>query len=148
VHGHWNYIRTAKYILATFWKEMLFYTIQVMYQRWNGYTGTSLYEYDSLAVWDTLFTSCVMLPGIFEQGLSADTLLAVPELYKYGQDTRGFNVKKYFSWMAVATCEGLIIYFLVYILYGVAHITTDQSLFSIRDLKFSACAVCIDFKLL
>ncbi len=63
VHGHWNYIRTAKFILLTFWKEMLFYSIQVMYQRWNGYTGTSLYESDSLTVWNTLFTSLpVILP--------------------------------------------------------------------------------------
>ena len=32
VHGHWNYIRTAKYMLLTFWKEMIFYSIQVLYQ--------------------------------------------------------------------------------------------------------------------
>lgn len=149
VHGHWNYARTAKYVLATFWKEMLFYSAQVMYQRWNGYTGTSLYESDSLAVWNTLFTSlCVMLPAIFEQDLSADTLLAMPELYKYGQDSKGFSVTKYFSWMAVAICEGLIIYFTAYILYGVAQITIDQGLFAFGDLAFSACAVFINFKLL
>ena len=149
VHGHWNYIRTAKYVLATFWKEMVFYSVQVIYQRWAGYTGTSLYESDSLAVWNTLFTSlCVIVPGIFEQDLSAATLLAVPELYKYGQDSRAFNLKKYFSWMAVAVCEGMMIYFMVYILYGTAHTTRDQTLFAIGDLAFSACAVFINFKLL
>ena len=44
VHGHWNYDRTAKFILWTFWKEMFFYMMQALYQRCDGYTGTSLYE--------------------------------------------------------------------------------------------------------
>lgn len=42
VHGRWNYIRTCKYTVGTFWKEMLFYLTQALYQRWAGYTGTSL----------------------------------------------------------------------------------------------------------
>ncbi len=79
VHGRWNYIRTGKYILATFWKEMVFYLVQALYQRYNGYTGTSLYESWSLTVFNTLFTSLpVILLGIFEKDLRADTLLAVP----------------------------------------------------------------------
>lgn len=82
VHGRWNYLRTGKYVLATFWKEIVFYLCQVQYQYWNGYTGTSLFETISLAVFNALFTSlCVILPGIFEQDLKASTLLAVPELY-------------------------------------------------------------------
>lgn len=149
VHGHWNYIRTAKYILLTFWKEMLFYSVQAMYQRWNGYTGTSLYESDSLVVWNTLFTSLpVMLPGIFEQDLSAATLLAVPELYGYGQESRGFNMKKYSLWMIMAACESQIIYFMVYGLYGIIPITNDQGMFAIGDLAFSVCVVFINVKLL
>lgn len=149
VHGHWNYIRTAKYVLSTFWKEMMFYTVQVMYQRWNGYTGTSLYESDSLTVWNTLFSSlCVMLPGIFEQDVSAATLLAVPELYIYGQQSQGFNMKKYGYWMVLAVCEALIIYFMIYALYGIVPIINDSGLFAIGDLAFSVCVVIINFKLL
>lgn len=59
VHGRWNYIRVCKYTLGTFWKEMLFYLTQALYQRWNGYTGTSLYESWSLSMFNTLFTSLV-----------------------------------------------------------------------------------------
>ncbi|CAI4217136.1 unnamed protein product [Parascedosporium putredinis] len=81
VHGRWNYVRTAKFILATFWKEMFFYLPTALYQRYNGYTGTSLYEFSSLTVFNTLFTSlCVICMGIWEQDLRAETLLAVPEL--------------------------------------------------------------------
>ncbi|KAJ5807467.1 hypothetical protein N7447_010923 [Penicillium robsamsonii] len=44
VYGRWNYIRICKFTLATFWKEVVFYTTQTLYQRPNGYTGASLYE--------------------------------------------------------------------------------------------------------
>lgn len=54
VHGRWNYIRTCKYTVATFWKEFLFYLTQALYQRWVGYTGTSLYESWSLSMFNTV----------------------------------------------------------------------------------------------
>ncbi|KAF4631337.1 hypothetical protein G7Y89_g6786 [Cudoniella acicularis] len=149
VHGHWNYIRTSKYILTTFWKEMLFYCIQVLYQKWNGYTGTSLFESWSLTFWNLFFTSlCVMLPGIFEQDISATTLLAVPEIYIYGQKCRAFNLQKCGIWMLIAAIQSLIIYFMIYYLYGVISFTTDQGLFAIGDMAFSVCVIIINVKLL
>lgn len=54
VHGRYQYVRTAKFVLLTFWKEMFFYMMQALYQRHNGYTGTSLYESWSLTVLNTL----------------------------------------------------------------------------------------------
>jgi phospholipid-translocating ATPase len=149
VHGHWNYIRTAKNILWTFWKEMLFYGIQIIFTSWAGYTGTSLYESDSLTVWNTLFTSlCVMIPGVFEQDLSAATLLAVPELYAYGQQSKTFNLKIYGWWMVLAGVQSVVIWFCIYGLYGLAPFTEDQGLFALGDLAFSICVVYINIKLL
>ena len=89
-----------------------------------------------------------MLPGIFEQDLSAATLLAVPELYSYGQESRGFNMKKYCLWTIMAACESQIIYFMVYGLYGIVPIAGDQGIFAIGDLAFSVCVVFINVKLL
>ena len=100
VHGRWNYIRTCKYTVGTFWKELLFYLTQALFQRSVGYTGTSLYESWSLSMFNTLFTSLpVIFMGVFEKDLAAATLLAVPELYVKGQQNGGFNVKIYLAWM-------------------------------------------------
>lgn len=149
VHGHWNYVRTGKYILGTFWKEFLFYMIQAVYQRWNGYTGTSLFESASLTVFNTLFTSlCVIFLGIFDQDLSATTLLAVPELYTYGQRDGGFNLKKYFGWTFMAASEMIVIFFLAYGLFGESRFTDDNTLYSLGDLCFTAAVVVIVSKLL
>lgn len=149
VHGRWNYVRVGKYILATFWKELLFYLIQALYQQWCGYSGTSIYESTSLTVFNTLFTSlCVILPGIFEQDLAASTLLAVPELYAQGQRNEGFNFKKYLGWMFMAASEAMVIYFLMFGLFGKAIFTGDDSVLALGQLCFSACVIFINTKLL
>ncbi|TVY37406.1 putative phospholipid-transporting ATPase [Lachnellula occidentalis] len=150
VHGRWNYVRTGKYILATFWKELMFYLIQALYQKWTGYTGTSLYESTSLTVFNTLFTSlCVIFLGIFEQDLNASTLLAVPELYTQGQRNLGFNIKKYIGWMFLAASEAVIIYFSMFGLFGqAAAFTKDDNLLSMGQLCFSAAVVFINTKTL
>lgn len=148
VHGRWNYIRTCKYTVGTFWKEMLFYLIQAFYQKWNGYTGTSLFEPWSLSMFNTLFTSLpVIFLGIFEKDLMASTLIAVPELYTKGQLSLGFNFRVYFSWMFLAAAEAAIIYFCAFSLYEILPFTQDQSLFAMGDLCFTASVIFIVIKL-
>lgn len=148
VHGRWNYIRICKYTLGTFWKEMLFYLVQAIYQRWNGYTGTSLYEPWSLSMFNTLFTSLpVIFMGVFEKDLAASTLLAVPELYNIGQRNRGFNFKLYLYWATLGACEAVIVFFIMYGIYGQAVFTRDQELYAMGSLAFSGCVVIISLKL-
>lgn len=148
VHGRWNYIRTCKYTLGTFWKEMLFYLTQALYQRYAGYTGTSLYESWSLSMFNTLFTSLpVIFMGIFEKDLAATTLLAVPELYTLGHHNGGFNLIIYASWVFMASTEAMIIFFIMLGLFGQALFTNDNGLYAMGTLTFSACVVVIATKL-
>ncbi|OJJ64446.1 hypothetical protein ASPSYDRAFT_84458 [Aspergillus sydowii CBS 593.65] len=150
VHGRWNYMRACKYTLGTFWKEMLFYLTQALYQRWNGYTGTSLYESWSLSMFNTLFTSlAVIFLGIFTKDLSASTLLAVPELYTKGQRHGGFNIRLYLGWTFMATCEAMLVYFIMFGLFGSALFTAGNinDVFSAGLLTFSACVIIINAKL-
>jgi phospholipid-translocating ATPase len=147
VHGRWNYIRVCKYTLCTFWKEMLFYLTQASYQRYNGYTGTSLYEPWSLSMFNTLFTSLpVIFMGVFEKDLAAATLLAAPELYSYGQRNRGFSIKIYLWWAFLAACEAVLIFNTVHAIYGDALFTTDNGLYATGALTFTCCVTVISLK--
>jgi phospholipid-translocating ATPase len=150
VHGRWNYIRSGKYILGTFWKEVVFYLIQAHYQRYNGYTGTSIFESASLTVFNSIFTSLpVIIPGIFERDLSAATLMAVPELYTFGQRNKGFNFVQYLGWMAVAVAESAIIYYSVHYIYATAsHFPVETDLFAVGQLAYSCAVVLINLKLM
>ncbi|KAI0852939.1 phospholipid-translocating P-type ATPase [Daldinia vernicosa] len=148
VHGRWNYVRTAKFILTTFWKEMFFYLPTAMYQRFNGYTGTSLYENWSLTVFNALFTSlCVLCLGIWEQDLSAETLLAVPELYVHGQKNKELNIPRFIRWMAAAATEGVLVWLGVWAAYSVYGQARDDALFALGDLVFTIGVLWINWKI-
>ncbi|KAG5985098.1 hypothetical protein E4U55_001602 [Claviceps digitariae] len=149
VHGRWNYVRTAKFILYTFWKEMFFYLPTAQYQRYNGYTGTSLYQSTSLTVFNTLFTSlCTICLGIWEQDLSADTLLAVPELYVYGQRNMGLNLGKYIRWMLLGAVEGVVAWYGVWAAYGwISPAARDEGLYALGSLVFTVGILWINWKL-
>ncbi|KAI6381295.1 hypothetical protein MCOR25_001229 [Pyricularia grisea] len=149
VHGHWNYARTARFVLATFWKEMYFYTGTIAYQYFVGYTGTSLYEMWSLTALNLLFTSlCTISPALWEQDLSATTLLAVPELYTFGQRNLGLDVTKYLGWMLAGIAEGLITFFSCWASVGVFGVTGDIGLYAIGNLAFSIAMMWTNWKLL
>lgn len=149
VHGRWNYVRTARFVLATFWKEMYFYLSTALYQQYNGYTGTSLYESWSLTVLNTLFTSlCVVVPGIWEQDLAAETLMAVPELYVFGQRDQGLNMVKYVGWMLCAVGEGMMIWFACWAGYGAFGQQRDAGLFALGNLVFTVAIMWTNIKLL
>ncbi|KAL6709173.1 drs2 neo1 protein [Coniothyrium glycines] len=148
VHGRWNYIRTCKYTVGTFWKELLFYLTQALFQRSVGYTGTSLYESWSLSMFNTLFTSLpVIFMGVFEKDLSASTLLAVPELYTKGQRNGGFNFKVYLAWMFMASSEAMVVYFCMLGLYGQALFTEDNSIFALGSITYTAVVWLISLKM-
>lgn len=152
VHGRWNYSRTARFVLWTFWKEMFFYLPQEVFTMYTGYTGTSLYESWSLTVLNILFTSlAVIVPGVWEQDLAAGTLLAVPELYVYGQRGEALNFSRYLSWMVGGVVEGLVVFFgcwAGYGYFGQAGDMRDGGLFALGNLVFSACIMWINWKLL
>lgn len=148
VHGRWNYLRTGKYVLATFWKEIFFYLIQAHYQRFNGYTGTSLFQSTSLTLFNTLFSSlAVILPGIFERDLRAETLLSVPELYTFGQRNKAFNYRLYIGWMLMGIAESFIVYYITWAVYNSALFTEDTSLYAMGTICFTVGVVFINTKL-
>ncbi|KAG5934320.1 hypothetical protein E4U53_000715, partial [Claviceps sorghi] len=149
VHGRWNYVRTAKFILYTFWKEMFFYLPAAQYQRCNGYTGTSLYQSTSLTVFNTLFTSlCTICLGVWEQDLGAETLLAAPELYVYGQRNMGLNVGKFVRWMLLGAVEGIVAWYGVWAAYGwISPAARDEGLYALGSLVFSVGVLWINWKL-
>lgn len=160
VHGHWLYLRTSKYILCTFWKEWVFYIIQAQYQGFTGYSGTSLYQSWSLTAYNAIFTSLpIFFLGLCEQDLSPETLLAVPELYTFGQRDEGINLKKCIAWLLMGTVDTIVVFVILWAEFSYnltsfpnngrfrdpAH---DNSLFPMGELALTIVVVLINVKIL
>lgn len=87
--------------------------------------------------------------GIWEQDLQPETLLAVPELYIYGQKDKGLNLWNYTRWMFHAACQGLICWYGVWAGYGwIVPSGRDNTLYALGQLAFSVGVLWINWKLL
>lgn len=85
--------------------------------------------------------------GAPEKDIALSTLIAVPELYKKGQRSLGFNFKVYFSWVFMAASKAMIVYCTMQTLHGLAIFTSGRDLFSIGHMTYTACIVIINTKL-
>ncbi|CUM55679.1 unnamed protein product [Debaryomyces tyrocola] len=146
VNGRYNYVRTAKFVLCTFYKELFFYLTQAIYQRNTLFSGSSMYESWSLSMFNTLFTSLpVLCVGMFDKDLKPATLLAVPELYAKGRLYQAFNLKIFISWMVLATLQSVGVSFLAYYVWGFTALE-DNTTFPLGNLVFSALIIVINAK--
>lgn len=147
VHGRWNYVRTCKYILGTFYKEIFFYLTQAIYQRNVMFTGTSVYETWSLAMFNTLFTSLpVICIGILEKDLKASTLIAVPELYTKGPRNEGFDYYIFAGWIAVGASQSVLTSFVTYYIYGY-NLIKENTIYPFGMILFTTVIIIVTFKL-
>lgn len=100
-------------------------------------------------MFNTLFTSLpVIFMGVFEKDLSTSTLLAVPELYTIGQRNGGFNVRVYLEWMFMASAEAMVVYFVMWSLWGEEpRFVRDESIFPLGVGTYTAIVVLIALKM-
>ncbi|KAJ1560499.1 hypothetical protein HK405_006880 [Cladochytrium tenue] len=119
VHGHWSYVRNSLFTVAIFYKNIAFYGCQAVFQMFTGSSGTSLFEQWTLAANNLAFTSLpVIVIGIFEKDLNRSTLMGVPELYRFGQENRGFNFQVFGRWIFQGAVQAAIAVILPAIYFG------------------------------
>lgn len=68
VHGRWNYMRTASFIMYFFYKNMIFTIPQIIFCFYNAYSGQSIFEDWFIAFYNILFTSVpIVIRSIFDK---------------------------------------------------------------------------------
>ncbi|QPG74872.1 hypothetical protein FOA43_002208 [Brettanomyces nanus] len=138
VNGRYNYVRTSKFVLCTFYKELMFYLTQLLYQRYTLFTGSSLYEPWSLSMFNTLFTSLpVMFVGMFDKDLRPSTLIAVPELYAMGCKSERFNLSVFVQWIVLSAAQSVTLFFTMIYIYGF-NATLDNTTYPLGMVLYTA----------
>lgn len=118
VHGHWCYSRLARMVVYYFYKNVCYVNLLFWYQFLCGFSGSTMIDYWQMIFFNLFFTSLPPLAfGILDKDISAETLLALPELYKSGQNSECYNLLTFWVSMVDAFYQSLICFFIPYLTY-------------------------------
>jgi len=113
LHGRWNYQRITRVVLYSFYKNFLLVLPLFLYSFWNLYSGTALYDSWLLMSYNVALTALpIMVLGVLDQDLSADTVLSWPQLYPDGIYAKRFNAGIFVKWVCMAIGQSLVVFFL------------------------------------
>ncbi|XP_036279516.1 phospholipid-transporting ATPase VB isoform X3 [Pipistrellus kuhlii] len=118
VHGHWCYSRLARMVVYYFYKNLCYVNLLFWYQFFCGFSGSTMIDYWQMIFFNLFFTSLPPLVfGILDKDISAETLLALPKLYRSGQDSECYNPLTFWISMMDAFYQSLVCFFIPYLTY-------------------------------
>ncbi|CAH6786500.1 Atp10b [Phodopus roborovskii] len=118
VHGHWCYSRLARMVVYYFYKNVCYVNLLFWYQFFCGFSGSTMIDYWQMIFFNLFFTSLPpIIFGILDKDVSEETLLALPELYKSGQNSEFYNLPMFWISMVDAFYQSLICFFIPYLTY-------------------------------
>ncbi|XP_060272474.1 phospholipid-transporting ATPase IK isoform X25 [Ovis aries] len=112
VHGRWSYMRVCKFLRFFLYKTLASMMVQIWFAFYSGFTAQALYEGWFLALFNLLYSTLpVLYIGLFEQDVSAERSLELPELYITGQKEELFNYWVILQAIAHGTATSLVNFF-------------------------------------
>jgi phospholipid-transporting ATPase len=115
VHGRYSYRRMTKLIMYFFFKNVFLVMTQFWYAIFNGFTGQSLFEQWTLAIYNVVFTSVpIVFFAVVDEDVSRGTVLRNPQLYKDGQTNALFTLPIFLRWVANGIWMSAVVFFMGY----------------------------------
>ena len=122
VHGHWSYFRNSSMILNFFYKNIIGIGVLFWYMIYCGWSTTYVFDYVYLLFWNVFWTLLpVIAIGLFDRNIDADTLMSLPELYRYGREGRYFGLGRFVYYLLEGTYQSAVLYFFI----DYAYVTTS-----------------------
>ncbi|XP_035997230.1 phospholipid-transporting ATPase IC [Fundulus heteroclitus] len=163
VHGRWSYRRISLFLCYFLFKTCGFALVHIWFGIFNGFSAQSLYETWFIALYTVFYTAApVMCMAIFEQDVSAESSLKLPELYKSGQKKELSSPARLIMYLLYAVYASLVHFFIPCgVFYNTAYdyqtmavtvsmaatftATVEIVMLTRYWTKFSIVAVCISF---
>jgi len=84
VHGQLSHYRLARLIKYSFFKNITFACILIFYQFYCGFSGLSLIDDISAAMYNVVFTSMpILLFSVLDRPMGSSTLMRFPQMYNH-----------------------------------------------------------------
>ncbi|XP_078614739.1 phospholipid-transporting ATPase IF-like isoform X2 [Branchiostoma floridae x Branchiostoma japonicum] len=152
VHGHYYYIRLATLVQYFFYKNVAFISPQLLFQFYNGYSQTTLYDTAFLTFYNIFFTSLpILLYGLFEQNIKKADLMKNPELYKDIAKNRRLDIFHFLYWTILGIWHALVNYYgPMYLFWDAPSLMPDQTMFGnfgLGTFIFTAVVIVVNLKM-
>ncbi|GAM24030.1 hypothetical protein SAMD00019534_072050 [Acytostelium subglobosum LB1] len=110
VHGRYSYLRTSFVANYSFYKSLCICFIQILYQFFSGYAGSSFFNTFSLTAYNILFTGLPVMGYILDKDLPASVVRLNPFLYSISQESTAFNWQSITRWGFRAAFQSILIF--------------------------------------
>ncbi|CAK5037103.1 unnamed protein product [Meloidogyne enterolobii] len=118
IHGTWNYERTVKVILYSFYKNICLYIIELWFAFFSAFSGVTIFERWSIASFNMFFTAWPpIILGLFDRPISQKLILKHPRLYQSFQKM-AFSNYRFVLWVSLSLWHSLLLFFFNYGFYG------------------------------
>lgn len=113
VHGRWNYRRTCKVTLYTFWRNAVQVLIMFYYSFACGSSGTTIFEDKTRMTFNFILSIPIIATGCFDQDVSDEVVLNNPALYETGRLGLDLNPMRMVTTLLNALAHSFIIYYVM-----------------------------------
>ena len=118
VHGHWSYFRNSSMILNFFYKNIIGIGVLFWFMYQCGWSTTYVFAYVYLLFWNVFWTLLpVIAIGLFDRNIDAESLMAIPELYRYGREGRYFGLRRFGYYIIEGVYQSAVVYFFLQYAY-------------------------------
>ncbi|KAF2102775.1 putative phospholipid-translocating P-type ATPase domain-containing protein [Rhizodiscina lignyota] len=115
VHGRWAYRRIGEATANFFYKNLVWTFTLFWYSIYNNFDGSYLFDYTYIVLVNVAFTSLpVIFMGIFDQDVSDEVSLAVPQLFYRGIERKEWSETKFALYMSDGFYQSIICFFMPY----------------------------------
>ncbi|KAJ5069633.1 putative phospholipid-transporting atpase [Anaeramoeba ignava] len=109
IHGRLSNYRTSLIAQYSFYKNILFCFIQILFSFWSGFSGSSFFSSYSVTGYNAIFTAFPVFVFILEQDVTSDSVYLNSYLYHDSQSGRFYNKRTVFWWIIRALYQAFVI---------------------------------------
>eukprot|EP00931_Biecheleriopsis_adriatica_P049981 TRINITY_DN28922_c0_g1_i1.p1 TRINITY_DN28922_c0_g1~~TRINITY_DN28922_c0_g1_i1.p1 ORF type:complete len:1537 (-),score=281.76 TRINITY_DN28922_c0_g1_i1:177-4787(-) len=146
VHGRWDYKRTCKFILYTFWKNAIITLLLFYYTFFSGFSGTCMF---TSAVW-TSFNLILFFPiiatGVFDRDVTAKQAMKLPGLYETGRLGVDLNLVKMIEMLLSALVHSFVLMTVAVVAVGDVDVAATGNYYSFGFMVFTWLIITMNYR--
>jgi magnesium-transporting ATPase (P-type) len=112
VHGRWNFLRMAKVVLFSFYKNAVMAGTMIAFGQQCLFSGTPLYDMWVISMLNFVAGIPILFLGVFDRDLDRDYVKRNPIVYKSSQNNEHLTLRVSLRWVCLIFVHVFTLYYL------------------------------------